>query len=92
MLDGAEVIMRTRAEQIADIKADQQFWRELAAEVGPDRYGEPGPMGAWSFGDMAGHLAGWRNRTIARLEALARGGRRQGDGGADACPAGSQPR
>jgi hypothetical protein len=65
--------MRTRAEQIAGIKADQEFWRDLAAEVGPDRYGEPGPMGEWSFGDMAGHLLGWRNRTIARLEALARG-------------------
>ena len=55
--------MRTRAEQIAAIKADQQFWRDLAAEVGPDRYAEPGPMGEWSFGDMAGHLLGWRDRT-----------------------------
>jgi hypothetical protein len=65
--------MRTRAEQIAAIRADQQFWRDLAAEVGPDRYAEPGPMGEWSFGDMAGHLLGWRNRALGRLEALARG-------------------
>ena len=65
--------MRTRAEQIAVIRADQQFWRDLATEVGPARYPEPGPMGDWSFGDMAGHLVGWRNRTIARLEAAARG-------------------
>jgi hypothetical protein len=65
--------MQTRAEQIAGIKADQQFWRDLAAEVGPERYGEPGAMGEWTFGDMAGHLLGWRNRTIARLEAAARG-------------------
>ncbi len=65
--------MRTRAEQIAAIRADQQFWRDLAAEVGPDRYAEPGPMGEWSFGDMAGHLLGWRNRTLARLEAFSRG-------------------
>jgi hypothetical protein len=64
--------MRTKAEQLAAIRADQQFWRDLAAEVGPARYGEPGPMGEWSFGDMAGHLVGWRNRTIARLEAAAR--------------------
>jgi hypothetical protein len=64
--------MRTRAEQIAVIRADQQFWRDLAAEVGPARYTEPGPMGDWSFGDMAGHLVGWRNRTIARLKAAAR--------------------
>ena len=65
--------MRTRAEQIAAIRADQRFWRDLAADVGPDRYAEPGPMGEWSFGDMAGHLLGWRNRTLARLEAFARG-------------------
>ena len=65
--------MRTRDEQRATIKADQQFWRDLAAEVGPDRYDEPGAMGEWTFGDVAGHLLGWRNRTIARLEAAARG-------------------
>jgi uncharacterized protein (TIGR03083 family) len=65
--------MRTKAEQIAGIRADQQFWRDLAADVGADRYDEPGPMGEWTFGDMAGHLLGWRNRTIARLEAIPRG-------------------
>jgi hypothetical protein len=63
--------MRTRAEQLAAIQADQQLWRDLAAEVGPDRYGEPGPMGEWSFGDMAGHLLGWRNRTIVTPALLA---------------------
>ena len=65
--------MRTRAEQITAIRTDQQFWRDLASEVRPDRYAEPGPMGEWSFGDMAGHLLGWRNRTIARLDAAGRG-------------------
>jgi hypothetical protein len=65
--------MPTRAEHTAAIKADQQFWRDLASEVGPARYDEPGAMGEWTFGDVAGHLVGWRNRTIARLEAAARG-------------------
>jgi hypothetical protein len=65
--------MRTRAEQIAAIRADQQFWRDLAAEVGADRFTEPGPMGEWTFGDLAGHLLGWRNRTLRRLDALSRG-------------------
>jgi hypothetical protein len=65
--------MRTRAEQIAVIRADQQCWRDLAAVVGPERYAEPGPMGEGSFGDMAGHLLGWRNRTLARLDAFVRG-------------------
>ncbi len=66
--------MRTRTEQVAAIRADQRLWRELAAEVGPQRYTAPGPMGQWTFADLAGHLLGWRNRTIARLEAAASGG------------------
>ena len=65
--------MQTKAELIGALREDQQFWRSLAAEVGPDRYTEPGPMGDWSFGDMAGHLLGWRDRTIRRLEAAADG-------------------
>ncbi len=65
--------MRTRDGQIAAIRADQQFWRDLVAEVGSDRFAEPGPMGQWSFADLSGHLLGWRNRTINRLEAYARG-------------------
>jgi uncharacterized protein (TIGR03083 family) len=65
--------MRTKDELIAAIRADQHYWRDLAAEVGPDRYAEPGPMGEWSFGDLAGHMVGWRNRTLNRLEAFARG-------------------
>ena len=67
--------MRTQAEQITALRADQEFWRALAAEVGPARYAEPGPMGDWSFADMAGHLTGWRERTINRVLALARGER-----------------
>ena len=65
--------MPTREEHTAAIKADQQFWRDLAAEVGPDRYDEPDAIGEWTFGELAGHLLGWRDRTIARLEAAARG-------------------
>ena len=65
--------MRTREEQTAALRADQQFWRDLAAEVGPDRFDEPGTIGEWSFGELAAHLVGWRERTIARLEAAGRG-------------------
>jgi hypothetical protein len=65
--------MRTKDEQIAAIRADQQFWRDLAGEVGADRYAESGPMGKWTFGDMAAHMLGWRNRTLNRLEAFSRG-------------------
>jgi hypothetical protein len=65
--------MRTKTEAMTALRADQQFWGDLAGRVGQDRYAEPGPMGEWSFGDLAGHLLGWRNRTIARLEAFSRG-------------------
>jgi len=65
--------MTTRTEQTDKLRADQRFWRDLVTEVGPPRYAVPGPMGEWTFGDLAGHLLGWRNRTIARLEAAGRG-------------------
>lgn len=64
---------KTKAELLDSIREDQRFWRGLVAEVGADRFDEPGPMGEWTFADMAGHLAGWRNRTIARVAAAGRG-------------------
>jgi len=30
-------------------------------------------MGEWSFAEMAGHLLGWRRRTLARLVAFSQG-------------------
>jgi len=63
----------TKAAVVATIRADQAFWRALVAEVGPDRMTEPGPMGEWTFKDLASHLAGWRNYRIAQLEAAGRG-------------------
>jgi len=64
---------KTKAELLDSIREDQRFWRSLVADVGQARFDEPGPMGEWTFADMAGHLAGWRNRTIARVEAAGRG-------------------
>src|SRR5258708_3821014 len=61
-----------KAEFAARVRDSRQVWRGLVAEVG-DRVDDPGPMGAWTFGDVAGHLLAWRNRTIARLEAAGRG-------------------
>ena len=43
------------------------------AEVGRDRMLEPGPMGEWTFKDMAAHLAAWRNTRIPIVEAIAKG-------------------
>jgi hypothetical protein len=65
--------MRTQADVAAAIRSDRETWRTLVADVGPDRLDEPGPMGEWTFGDMAGHLAGWRNYRAGQFEAAARG-------------------
>ena len=62
-----------RAELVARCQRERQAWRDLVDEVGVDRMTEPGPMGPWSFKDLAAHLLGWRDRTIARLEAAADG-------------------
>jgi Mycothiol maleylpyruvate isomerase N-terminal domain len=62
-----------RAAVIARIEAERAWWRDLVAEIGEDRMTEPGPMGDWTFKDLASHLLGWRERTIARLEAAAAG-------------------
>lgn len=63
----------TRDRLVTRIKAEQEAWRAVVAEVGEDRMAEPGPMGEWSFRDLAWHLLAWRERTLARLEAGAAG-------------------
>ena len=60
-----------RAELVATCEREREIWRDLVDEVGVDRMTEPGPMGPWSFKDLAAHLLGWREWTIARLEAAA---------------------
>jgi hypothetical protein len=61
--------MRTRDDALAQIRAERDQWHVLLSEVGEERMEEPGPMGVWSFKDLAAHLTGWRQRTIARIEA-----------------------
>jgi hypothetical protein len=62
-----------RAELVATIEAERAWWQALVEEIGEDRMTEPGPMGEWTFKDLAAHLLGWRERTIARLGAAAEG-------------------
>jgi Protein of unknown function (DUF1706) len=57
----------------ARVRADRQVWRDLAAEVGRERMLEPGPMGEWTFKDLAAHLAAWRSTRIPMIEAVGRG-------------------
>jgi hypothetical protein len=63
-------VQRDLAERV---RADRQVWRDLVAEVGRERMLQPGPMGEWTFRDMAAHLAAWRNTRIPMIEAIARG-------------------
>jgi hypothetical protein len=60
-------------EQVARIKADQAFWRSLVARAPRDRMNDRGTIGAWSFRDVAAHLAAWRNTRIPMIEAVAKG-------------------
>ena len=61
--------VRTKDDLLAQIQAEHANWRALVAEVGEERMEQPGPMGDWTFKDLAAHLTGWRERTIRRLEA-----------------------
>ncbi|MEA2608068.1 MAG: hypothetical protein QOJ75_311 [Chloroflexota bacterium] len=62
-----------RARLIAHIRAVQQRWRDLVAEVADERLVQPGAMGEWKFMVVAAHLTAWRQRTVRRLQAAARG-------------------
>ena len=62
-----------RASAIDRIERERAFWSDLVDEVGTDRMEEPGPMGDWTFRDLTVHLLGWRDRTLARLEAARHG-------------------
>jgi hypothetical protein len=70
--------MKTRDDLLESIRAERASWHALLDEVGEVRMEQPGPMGDWTFKDLVGHLHGWRERTIARLEA--------GPGGEPATP------
>jgi hypothetical protein len=61
--------MTTRDELVQQIHDERASWNALLAEIGENRMDEPGPMGDWTFKDLAAHLLGWRERTLALIEA-----------------------
>ena len=63
----------SKNEMLAAIDQEHAAWRQLVAEVGPERYEKPGITELWTFKDLVAHLTGWRMRTIERLEAAALG-------------------
>ena len=54
------------------IERERESWEAIVAEVGDAGMERPGAAGDWTFKDVAGHLNGWRERTVDRLEAAAR--------------------
>ncbi len=55
------------------IDAERAGWDALLAEVGDERMERPGAAGDWTFKDVVAHLNGWREVTVARLQAASRG-------------------
>jgi hypothetical protein len=63
----------SKAELISDLQAQNQQWEGLLALIGEGRMDQPGVAGHWSIKDIVAHLMSWRRRTVARLQAAARG-------------------
>ena len=59
---------RTKAETLDRIEAARKHWQSLVNEVGEERMEQPGPMGDWTFKDLAAHLTAWQERTVLRLK------------------------
>lgn len=59
----------SKAELIELIERERERWMRLLAAVDERHMLEPGATGEWSFRDVVAHLNGWRERTVARLEA-----------------------
>ena len=62
----------SKADWIDQIERARETWEEIVSKVGEARMDRPGATGDWTFKDVAGHLNGWRERTVDRLEAAAR--------------------
>jgi len=62
----------SKSSLLARIDQAQQTWESIVNEAGPERFDQPGAAGDWTLKDVAGHLNGWRTRTVNRVEAAAR--------------------
>jgi hypothetical protein len=63
----------TREEALAAFDAARREHQGFLASIPRERMTEPGATGPWSVKDVIAHLAAWRGRTLARLEAAAAG-------------------
>lgn len=63
----------TKAKLLADLHREQEQWEALLNQIGETRMDQPDVAGGWSIKDIVAHLTGWRQRTVARLQAAQRG-------------------
>jgi hypothetical protein len=63
----------TKDQLLADLRAENESYEALLREIGEARMSQPIAEGQWSIKDIVAHLAGWRRRTVKRLQAAARG-------------------
>ncbi|MGH2559356.1 MAG: ClbS/DfsB family four-helix bundle protein [Thermomicrobiales bacterium] len=61
----------SKADWLERIERGRETWEAVVAEVGDAWMDRPGATGDWTFKDVAGHLNGWRELTVDRLEAAA---------------------
>lgn len=62
-----------KAEFLRDLDEENRQWEALLDSIGENRMEQPGVAGHWSIKDIVAHIASWRRRTVARLQAAARG-------------------
>lgn len=63
----------TKTELVNGLQQENRQWQALLEQIGPAHMEQPGVAGHWSIKDIVAHLAGWRRRTVARLQAAQRG-------------------
>ena len=64
----------SKAELLRDLDEENRQWEALLDSIGEKRMEQPGVAGHWSIKDIVAHIASWRRRTVARLQAVARRG------------------
>ena len=62
-----------KAELLRDLDEENRQWEALLESIGEGRMEQPGVAGHWSIKDIVAHITSWRRRTVARLQAAARG-------------------
>jgi hypothetical protein len=63
----------TKAELLAQIRAERDRLEATLAEVDEARVGQPGVVGVWSVKDLLVHIAAWETLMVGWLEEIQRG-------------------